>query len=168
MDEGMLLLRLVFGLGVAAHGAQKLFGWFGGRGVEGTGMFLDSLGFHPGRSYAVLNGMCEFLGGGLLALGLLVPLGAALVILNMVVAIMAVHLANGFFNQRNGLELPLAYATGAALIALAGPGSLAFDSALGIYPSTEAGLFAIILGLIGGLGSLLLRHREVPLPHPRG
>ncbi len=167
MDEGLLILRLVFGLGVASHGAQKLFGWFGGKGVEGTGAFLESLGFHPGRSYAVLNGMCEFLGGLLLALGLLVPLASALIILVMVVAIVTVHLPNGFFNERKGLELPLVYATGAALIALTGPGTLAFDAALGIYPSTEAGLFAIVLGLIGGLGALVLRQRRAPMPHPR-
>ncbi len=79
MDLGLLILRFVVGLTLAAHGAQKLFGWFGGYGLDGTGQFMETLGFHPGRRHAALAGLTEAGGGVLLALGLLTPLGAALV-----------------------------------------------------------------------------------------
>src|SRR5678815_1050474 len=87
MDIGLLVLRLAVGLTMAAHGGQKLFGWFGGYGIAGTGGFLESLGFRPGKVHAGLAGTAELLGGLLIALGLLTPVGAALVIAVMVVAI---------------------------------------------------------------------------------
>src|SRR6266568_83059 len=79
MDLGLLILRFVVGLTLAAHGAQKLFGWFGGYGLDGTGQFMETLGFHPGRRHAALAGLTEAGGGVLLALGLLTPLGAVLI-----------------------------------------------------------------------------------------
>ena len=78
MEFGILLARLLIGLGIAAHGAQKLFGWFGGPGLKGMGGYLESLGFHPGRWFAPAAGLAELVGGGLNALGFLGPAGPAL------------------------------------------------------------------------------------------
>src|SRR5947209_19765732 len=97
MEFGILVLRLVFGLIMAAHGAQKLFGWFGGYGIAGTGGFFESLGFHPGRLFAAAAGASEFGGGLLLAFGLFGPAGPALVIGVMTVAALSVHWPNGLF-----------------------------------------------------------------------
>ncbi len=168
METGLLLLRLVFGLGIAAHGGQKLFGWYRGPGLQGTTGFLESLGFYPGRRYALLNGIAELAGGMLLALGLFGPLGPALIIAVMVVAILTVHLPNGFFNANQGYELPLLYATAAAGIALTGPGGLSFDWALGLTSlwSTDLALIAIALGILGGVGATFLG-RRAPVMHPR-
>src|SRR5215510_12174427 len=103
-EVGVLLLRALFGVALAAHGAQKLFGWFGGYGLRGTGGFFEGLGFRPGVLFAAAAGSAEFIGGLLLVLGLLTPLGASLVIATMIVAAVSVHLKNGFFGMSNGVE----------------------------------------------------------------
>src|SRR5438132_5227391 len=94
---GFLLARLVFGLVMAAHGAQKLFGWFGGYGIAGTGGFFESLGFRQGRLCAFGAGLSEFAGGLLVALGFLGPIGPPLIILVMIVAALTVHWRHGLF-----------------------------------------------------------------------
>ncbi len=99
MALGLLILRLVVGLTMAAHGAQKLFGWFGGYGLQGTGGFLEQLGFVPGRRNALFAGLAELTGGLLLALGLATPFAATLIISVMFVAVATVHLKNGYFNS---------------------------------------------------------------------
>src|SRR5688572_19050958 len=104
MEIGLLLIRLVIGGTIAAHGAQKLFGWFGGYGIAGTGGWLESMGFRPGKLQAAVSGLSEFGGGLLLATGLLTPLGAAAIAGVMLVAIGSVHIANGFFNGAGGYE----------------------------------------------------------------
>ena len=91
-------LRLVLGGVFIAHGAQKLFGWFGGPGLQGTAGFFDQAGLKPGSVMALLAGLAEFGGGLLVLLGLLTPVGALAVIVVMIVAILRVHLPNGFFN----------------------------------------------------------------------
>src|SRR5215510_4540749 len=107
MEFGLLLIRLVVGLTLAAHGAQKLFGLFGGYGIAGTGGFFESLGFRPGKLMAVVAGFGEAGGGLGIALGLLTPFAAALIIAVMLVAIVSVHLSKGFFNSNGGYEFPL-------------------------------------------------------------
>ena len=97
VDSGILLVRLLFGVAIAAHGSQKLFGWFGGYGLKGTGGFIETLGFRPGVVFAAMTGLSEFVGGLLLAVGLFTPLGAAIVLGTMIVAMVSVHLKNGFF-----------------------------------------------------------------------
>jgi uncharacterized membrane protein YphA (DoxX/SURF4 family) len=92
MNLGLLLLRLTVGLTIAAHGSQKLFGWFSGPGLSGTGQFFTMLGFPPGRRHASMAGLSETVGGLLLALGLLTPLAAAAKIAVMIVAVFSVHL----------------------------------------------------------------------------
>jgi putative oxidoreductase len=160
----LLFVRLVIGLGFAAHGAQKLFGWFGGYGLAGTGGFLETLGFRPGRTFAAAAGVAELAGGLLLALGLLGPVGPALVISAMVVAIATVHLRNGFFATANGVELPLLYLLVAALYAFAGYGGLSLDAAVGIAGVWTSGLvwLVVILGFAAGLANLAVR-RKAPV-----
>ncbi len=131
MDSGLMLGRLVLGLLMAAHGTQKLFGWFGGYGIAGTGGFFESLGLKPGRVFAALAGLGELAGGLLLAAGFLGPLGPALVFAIMLVAIVKVHLHNGLLATSNGIELPLLYAAGAVARALTGPGHYSLDGLLG-------------------------------------
>ena len=160
----LLLVRLIVGLAFAAHGAQKLFGWFGGYGLAGTGGFLETLGFRPGRTFAAAAGVAELAGGLLLALGLLGPVGPALVISAMVVAIATVHLRNGFFATANGVELPLLYLLVAALYAFAGYGGLSLDAALGIAGVWTSWLvwLVVVLGFAAGLANLAVR-RKAPV-----
>src|SRR2546426_4792776 len=97
MSIGLLILRLVVGLTLAAHGAQKLFGWFGGYGFKGTAGFLSAAGYRPGPLFALAVALGELGGGALTALGLLGPVGPAPIILVMIVAMFVAHLKNGFF-----------------------------------------------------------------------
>ena len=117
---------------MAAHGAQKLFGWFGGYGVAGTGAFFETLGFRPGRFFATTAALAEVAGGVLMALGLLGPIGPALMLSVMIVAAVGVHWKHGLFVTSNGIEVPLLYGAGAASLGLTGPGRLSLDAALGL------------------------------------
>src|SRR5712671_3498639 len=132
MDSGLIVARLVFGLVMAAHGSQKLFGWFGGYGLAAVGNMFDSLGFRPGRFFAATAALAEVAGGLLMALGLFGPVGPALVVSVMIVAAVAVHLKNGLFATANGIEVPLLYGAAAAALALTGPGSYSLDTLLGL------------------------------------
>ena len=157
MDIGFLILRVLVGLTVAAHGAQKLFGIFGGHGLSGTTQFVESLGFRPGRLHAYLLGIAEFAGGALLAMGLLTPVATAAVIAVMTAAIVAVHLKNGFFNENQSFEYPFVLACAAAAIVFTGPGSYSLDERLGLTTGTEVALQATILGVLAGLAVVGLR-----------
>src|SRR2546426_10547130 len=101
MPIGLLLIRLVFGVLMAAHGSQKLFGWFAGYGLTGTGMFFEQLGFRPGRLFAAAAGLTEVLGGALVAVGFLGPIGPALIVSVMLVAVVSVHWGDGLFAATN-------------------------------------------------------------------
>jgi putative oxidoreductase len=130
-DVGLLALRLGIGGALAAHGAQKLFGWFGGYGPDGTVQFMDSLGFPgSGRRNAVLAGLAEFGGGTLLALGLATGPAGAAVAGNMAVAGSS-HAPNGFFNASGGYELPATFGLVGVALALGGPGRISLDHAMG-------------------------------------
>ncbi|HEX8030372.1 MAG TPA: DoxX family protein [Vicinamibacterales bacterium] len=157
MDSGLLLARVVFGLLMAAHGAQKLFGWFGGYGLAGTGGFFESLGFRPGKLFAAAAGGTEFAAGLLIALGLLGPLGPALVVSVMIVAMATVHWANGLFAQNNGIEVPLLYTVAAAAIALTGNGAYSLDAVLGLTWPAQVVWVALVLGVVGGFANLAIR-----------
>jgi putative oxidoreductase len=128
MNQGLLIARLVVGLLMAAHGSQKAFGWFGGYGLTGTGGFLETLGFRPGRLFAAAAAYSEIVAGVLLALGFLGPIGPALMLSVMIVAAVTVHWKGGLFAPSNGIELPLLYATGAVVLALTGPGYWSLDA----------------------------------------
>jgi putative oxidoreductase len=158
MNEGLLLLRLVFGLVMAAHGAQKLFGWFGGYGIAGTGGFFESqLGFRPGKLFAALAGLGEFGGGLLLALGFLGPIGGALVLSVMIVAAVTVHWGKGLFATSNGIEMPLLYGAAASALALTGPGAYSLDAVFGLATTEPLALIALGIGIIGAFVNLALR-----------
>jgi putative oxidoreductase len=157
MDTGLLIARMVLGLLMAAHGTQKLFGWFGGYGLAGTGGFFEQLGFRPGRFFAAAAGTTEVLGGLLVATGLLGPLGPALIVSVMVVAIATVHWPHGLFAQNNGIETPLLYAVGAAALALTGPGAYSLDALLRLSWSGEIAWIALGLGVLGGMANLAIR-----------
>jgi putative oxidoreductase len=148
---------------MAAHGGQKLFGWFGGYGIAGTGGFLESLGFRPGKVHAGLAGTAEFLGGLLIALGLLTPVGAALVIAVMVVAIGSVHLPKGFFVSDGGFEYNLMIVASSAALAFAGPGAYSLDAVDGLnLGGWVVGVVTVIAGLVLGGGALAAR-RTAPV-----
>jgi putative oxidoreductase len=165
MSVGLLILRLVVGLGLAAHGAQKLFGWFGGYGLSGTGQFLEQLGFRPGRVQAAQAGLAELLGGLFLAAGFLTPAAAAAVVAVMLVAAVSVHLKNGFFSQNGGYEYAAVLGGAAAALAFTGPGAFSVDRAVGIVSSGPAwGVGALVAGLIGG--AIPLAARKAPAPAP--
>jgi putative oxidoreductase len=160
MDIGLLVLRLAVGLTMAAHGGQKLFGWFGGYGLAGTGGFMESLGFRPGRVQAALAGGAELLGGLLLALGLLTPVGAALVIAVMVAAIGSVHLPKGFFVSDGGFEYNLLIIAAVSALAFIGPGAYSLDAVEGLDLSGWLpGVLAVVAGLVLGGGALVGRRR---------
>ena len=156
----LLIVRLVVGLGFAAHGAQKLFGWFGGYGLAGTGGFFEGVGFKPGKLFAGAAGTSELLGGLLLALGLGGPIGSMLIISVMVVAILAVHIGNGFFAP-NGVELALLYLLVGFTFAFVGYGAYSLDAALGlsaVWTPALAWLF-VGLGIVGGLLNMAARRK---------
>ena len=149
MGIGLLVARAVLGLALAAHGAQKLLGWWGGFGLEKTTGFMGAVGFRPPKLFALAVSLGEIGAGFLIALGLLGPVGPALAILMMLVAIGVAHWGHGFFAAQNGVELPLLYATAA----------LTFDHLLGLEslstPATAWG--AIVLGVLGAGANLALR-----------
>lgn len=129
-DLGLLIVRLIVGLAFAAHGAQKLFGWFGGYGPKGTGGWFESIGVKPGVFAAVAIGIVEFVGGILFAAGLLTPVVAILLAFTMVGAIVKVHAKNGFWNTSNGYEFNLVLIAILIAVAFSGAGSLSIDALL--------------------------------------
>jgi putative oxidoreductase len=150
MDIGLLLLRLLIGLLLVGHGAQKLFGTFGGSGIAATGGFFEAVGFRPGKAMALVASFAEAGAGLFLALGLLTPLSAAAVIGTLLVAGSTLA-AKGLWALDGGYELCLLYGGSAAVLALTGPGAYSLDAALGLGNSVWWGVGAIAVGLIAGL-----------------
>ncbi|WP_086723860.1 DoxX family protein [Streptomyces carpinensis] len=126
-DCGLLLIRLTFGLLMAGHGAQKVFGLFGGAGLTETGKGFSALGYHPGVLFAAIGGLSELLGGLGLALGLLTPLAAAALIGVMINAMATVTGAHGLWETDGGVEYSVCIAVAALAVAAIGPGRLAVD-----------------------------------------
>jgi putative oxidoreductase len=157
---GLLLVRLVIGFIMAAHGAQKAFGWFGGYGLAATGGFFEQAGFRPGRAFAAAAAITEIASGLLVAFGFLGPIGPALMISVMLVAAIAVHWGQGLFAPK-GIELPLLYAAAAFGLALTGFGQYSFDAWLGLAGrwSNSITWLALAAGMVGGFANLALRRR---------
>lgn len=132
MDIALLVLRVVFGLLMVGHGAQKLFGLFGGHGLEGTAGWLAGLNLKPPKLWALAGGLSEFGGGLLLAFGLLTPLAALALIGAMLIATVLVHFDKGLWASNGGYELPVTIAAAAATVLIAGPGRYSVDAFLGI------------------------------------
>jgi putative oxidoreductase len=125
-----LALRIPIGIIFAAHGAQKLFGWFGGYGLEGTGQFFGSIGLNPGYLMALLAGAAEFFGGLALVFGLLVRPAAAALAFAMLIAVFAVHFSKGFFLDKGGYEYALALFAASLSLLFSGAGRYSVDRAL--------------------------------------
>ncbi|MGG1634527.1 DoxX family protein [Paenibacillus sp. FSL A5-0031] len=128
---GLLVVRVVVGLLFVGHGAQKLFGWFGGYGPKGTGGWMESIGIKPGVAMAVAAGLMELIGGLLFVAGLLTPLAAVLIVLTMLGAIVKVHGPNGIWATANGYEYNLVLVAIAIGIALTGAGEYSIDALIG-------------------------------------
>ncbi|MBN1528083.1 MAG: DoxX family protein [Thermoleophilaceae bacterium] len=172
MDIGLLALHAIPGALFVGHGAQKLFGLFGGHGIDGTGGFFESLGLRPGRVHATAAGLAEFGGGLLLLLGLLTPLAAAAIIATMVTASLTAHRGKGVWSTNGGWELPLVFGTIAFALAGVGAGDVSLDNALGLdVAGTAWALGALGAGLVGGLGAIAAgrigQHGGSPA-HPQG
>lgn len=150
MDVALLILRVIVGLYVAAHGAQKLFGWFNGPGLKGAEGFMGGmLGFRPARLWAPAVSLAELSGGLLLVLGLLSPLGSLGIIASQLTATLVVHLAKGPFNTEGGYEQTLTNLAVAVAVAFAGPGRYSIDYLLGIALPVWFAVAVTILTLLG-------------------
>jgi putative oxidoreductase len=165
MAYGILLLRVVLGATLFGHGAQKLFGWFGGHGPQGTAGFFGTLGFRRPLGMTILAGLSEA-SGVLLALGFLTPLACLAIATVMAVAVGSVHLRNGFWMTNGGYEYNLLIWTSAVAIAMTGPGRLSIDRALGWdgdYTGLWWGIGVAVASLIAG--AIVLSQRDVQ-PEP--
>src|SRR4051794_12937619 len=158
MELGLLVLRIVVGLFFMGHGAQKLFGWFGGHGLEGTaGFFEQAIGLRPGRVHATGAGLAEFGGGLLLTLGLLTPLAAAVLMATMFVAIATVHWTKGVWVTEGGYEYNAVLIAVAFAVTAVGPGNWSLDHAFGLdLNGTAWALAALGAGILGGVTMLAL------------
>lgn len=148
-DSALLLLRVVAGTAMAAHGWNKFFG--GGR-IPGTARWFDSIGMRPGRAHATLAATTEVGAGVFLAVGALTSLAGAAFVSLMLVAAITVHRRSGFFVNGNGWEYNLILATIGVVLAVTGPGRWSIDAALGIGHSID-GWTGLAVALIGGIAS---------------
>jgi putative oxidoreductase len=166
VTAGLLVLRLALGLLMAAHGAQKLIGWSGGPGLSGFAATLDRLGIRPGRPWAVVAAAVELGGGLLVALGLLTQAAALLLAGDLLVAILTVHLANGFWNRNGGFEFPLSLLGGFVALSLVGPGPWSIDAVIRLalpQPQTWLGLvIVVLLGVIAAVAAPRLQPSGPP------
>ena len=156
---GLLAGRVVFGGLFAAHGCRKLFSWFRGYGLRGTGEFFEWLGFRPGRMFAVIAGLAELASGLFILLGFLGPVGPALLLSVMIVAVITVHWGNGLLAASNGSELPLLYTTVTMAFALTGYGPYSLDAILGITTlwTTSITWSVLAAGAMAGLAVVAFR-----------
>ena len=169
MDLGRLLLRGVVGPLFVGHGTQKLFGWFGGHGIEGTGGFFENLGLRPGKRHATAAGWAEAGGGALLTLGAFTPLASLLISSTMVTAIRKVHGPKGPWVTEGGYEYNLALIAAMAMITETGPGRPSVDAAL--FPGLKGkGLALAMVGRRrrGGLPGDRELNEPAPAPAAAG
>jgi putative oxidoreductase len=171
VDIALLILRLVLGLMFVGHGAQKLFGWFGGSGMKAWILGIGRMGLRPAWFWALVAALSEFGAGVLVTLGLLSPLGSLGIIAAMLMAIVQVHWPKGFWNSKGGIEFPLINLAVALALGLLGPGAYSVDAVLGIAlpePITlVGGLALVIVGVIAALMSRSLQPAQNPPPVPR-
>ena len=168
MGYGMIVLRVVVGLALAAHGSQKLFGSFGGGGPAGTRKFFSALGFRAPLAMAVVAGLSELGGGLLLAFGLFTPFAALALTVVMLNAISTVHWTKGFFNSAGGFEYNLLIIAAALATTATGPGRLSLDHAFGWAESTSGPWWALAVAVLAfAVAAVTLTlGRGAPAPAP--
>lgn len=160
-DLGLLILRVVVGLLIAGHGAQKLFGWFGGAGLKGFTNMMSGMGMQPARAWALLAGWGEFGGGLLFAFGLLGPLGALGIVGSMLMAIVKVSWAKGLWTQKGGIEISLLYIVVSSVVGLVGAGAYSLDAVLGLgLPET----LLFLAGMVGVIAVTALGAASTRVP----
>ncbi|HEY3085264.1 MAG TPA: DoxX family protein [Candidatus Dormibacteraeota bacterium] len=159
---GLLILRVVIGLIVAAHGLQKLFGWWGGPGINGWIGAMNRMRIRPPVAWAWISTLAEVVGGLGLAVGLLTPLPSLAIAGSMLVAIALVHWPKGFWTTKGGYEFNLSILAAIAAIALIGPGAYSLDSALGIHLPEPLTLVVGTVLVLVGVGVALGTRAPVP------
>jgi len=153
---GLLILRLVVGLTIAGHGAQKLFGWWGGPGMTGWTQMVAKLRIRPAHPWAWVAALAEFGGGVLLALGLLTPLAAVAIAGSMIIAIVTVHLPRGFWVTKGGYEYNLVVLAVMAALSLTGAGTYSLDQLLRIHFPQPLTVIVATIALIAGVTATLV------------
>lgn len=164
---GLLILRLVLGMTLAAHGAQKLFGWWGGTGMKGWTGAMTRMRIRPAAPWAWMSALAELVGGLLVAIGLLNPLGSFAIAGSMLVAIALVHWPKGFWTTKGGYEFNLLIVASAAAVAIAGPGAYSLDSALGIHLPEPSLLIIGTLATIAGVSVALVTRAPAEATKPQ-
>jgi len=158
----VLVLRLVIGLIVAAHGAQKVFGWWGGPGMTGWTGGMTRMRLRPAVAWAWASALAELVGGLLFAIGFLSPLGSMAIAGSMLVAMAFVHWPNGFWNAKRGYEFNLSILAAAIAAALTGPGALSLDALFGIRPPEPITVIVAAVLVIAGVAAALLGRAPEP------
>lgn len=159
LDIALLILRVVVGALFMGHGAQKLFGFFGGPGLKMTAEWMQGLGLRPARLWAIVDGAFEFAGGLLLALGLITPIAALALIAVMLTAIVSVHWTKGLWAANGGYEYNLVLGAVAAALALGGPGTYSLDKVWSIALPEPA---TFLIGLAVVIAGVALALRGIP------
>jgi putative oxidoreductase len=164
IDFGLLVIRLAVGVVFAGHGAQKLFGWWDGPGMERWTAVMEGMGVRPARRWAYLSALNEFVGGLLLATGLLVPLAAAVLVAQSVVIIARVHWQKGFWSTRGGYEFPMVLGAASLGLAFAGPGEWSIDDhvPLGLLYQPIVVWVMVAVALAVGLVAIMMRSPSPP------
>jgi putative oxidoreductase len=166
LSIGLLILRLVAGATLAAHGAQKLFGWFGGSGINGTLQIQERMGLKPAPLWAGMVILGEFGGGLSVIFGLLTPLGAAGIFGAMFMAIARSHWKNGFWNRNRGIEFPLQLLAASVAIGIAGPGRFSLDALFGINLTTVLFVILALVALLVDVIGLFMGRGTTVAPAP--
>ena len=161
ISAALLILRVVVGLTIAAHGAQKVFGWWGGSGIQGWAGALTHMRVRPALPWAIASAASELLGGLGMAVGLLSPLAAFAIIATQLVAIALVHIPHGFLSTKGGYEYNLTILAAMFAVAIAGPGAYSLDRLVGIsFPEPVTFIVLAVLTAAGVATALLTRRPQ--------